>query len=145
MSADRDPLVTQALPKLTVSREQAVRAGKRIAPESDRRPNYRPGRVAGWLIALPLFLFAAWHAAWNRTDVRTVTEPRHSIAGFLKMSSSSAEDYDLLDDAQREEMQDAVNAPRASHVFSRAPVEGGDQIDDAQREDPVTQPNTVRI
>ena len=135
MRTGRDQLVTQALPKLTVERRRA----RSVAIPRDRRI-YR--RLIAWLIALPLILFAATYAMWNRTDAGRRDEIRSSAGGFVKVAA--ADDYDLLDDAQREEMSGMANTPHAARVYSRSRSEDSDTLDDAQREEPRGAQNTPR-
>jgi hypothetical protein len=135
MRTGRDPLVTQALPKLTGERRHA----RSVAIPRDRRM-YR--HLIAWLIALPFIVFAAMHAMWSRTDAGHRDEIRGGIAAFVKVAA--ADDYDLLDDAQREETSGMANTPHAARVDLRGRSQESDTLDDAQREDPRGAQNTPR-
>jgi hypothetical protein len=135
MSIDREPLVTQALPQLTVVRREAARDARPVACACHRRIDRR---LAGRLVALSLFFIAALYLVWNRTDAGYGNESRGGVARYVKITSNTAADRDLLDDAQREE-------GHAAHIYSGAPFERNDLLDDAQREQPTVAPNTARI
>jgi hypothetical protein len=135
MRVGRDPLVTQALPRLTIDPRRA----RSVAIPRDRRI-YR--RMAAWLIALPFILFAAMHAAWNRADPSHHNEIRGGVNGFVKVAA--ADGNDLLDDAQREDTSGMAKSPHTAPVYSRIRSEDSDTLDDAQREDMRGVQNTPR-
>jgi hypothetical protein len=136
MRAGRDLLVSQALHRLTIDRHPA----RSVAVTRNRRFYLR---LVAWLIGLPVLLFIVLFPAWNRVSSIHRNEIHGGVAGFVKVAS--ADDYDLLDDAQREETSGMLNAPHAAQVYSRIKSDDSDALDDAQREETRGAQTTTRI
>ena len=133
MRAGREPLFTQALPQPTVDQRPACS----VAVARDRR-------VFSWLIAVTWVLFAALYVVGGYTDSGRRHEIPGGVAGFVKVASV-ADDYDLLDDARREEPTGNANTPHAAPVYSSIQSEDGDLLDDARREETRGAQNSTRI